>query len=134
MAKEIYLAGKVDLGEASIADFSAELEGRSHVVLEKWWEKGRLPKPYLDHPETSAPAARAMIDAAFHCEVLVLFPEDTILGAAAEFGAALGSLAVQPDKEILIVNPYAVRQSVFYAHPAVIAVEGLAQIRQRLWY
>lgn len=132
--KEIYLAGKVDAEEVTIAQVAAELEARGHEVLEQWWNIGRLPKPYMDHPETSGPAAEAMIHAAFRSNVFVLFPGATILGAATELGAALASIEYVPGKEILIVNPYDTRQSVFYAHPAVVAVRSLAAIRQRSWY
>lgn len=52
-----------------------------------------------------------------------------------EFGVALGQQqTTQPDKEIIVVNPFDVRQSVFYAHPGVVAVASLADIRQRPWY
>jgi len=132
--KTIYLAGRLDAGETDIAAFSDELEGRGHTVLEKWFLEGRLPKPYLDHPVTSARAAQAMIHAAFESEVMILFPTDDILGAAVEFGAALGSREVHADKRIMVVNPYDVRQSVFYVHPAALAVESLADIRQLDWY
>lgn len=134
MPKTIYLAGRVGTGEGTISDFCDELEVRGHEVIEKWFLNSRLPKPYLSHPETSAPAAAAMSRAAYRCDVFVLFPTDDILGAAVEFGSALGSTYNNPDKRITIVNPFEVRQSVFYAHPAVIAVHGLAQLRQLDWY
>jgi hypothetical protein len=135
VASRVYLAGKIDMGEISIGDFAGELEERGHTVLEKWWEQGRLPKPYMDHPETSAPAAEAMIEAAFESDIMILFPEDNILGAAVEYGAAIASsFEERPRKEIIVVNPYEVRQSVFYAHPSVVAVRGLAEVRQRPWF
>ena len=134
MSKEIYLAGKIDSGELSIDDFSSELESRGHRVIEKWWEKELLPKPYLQYPDTSMPAAEAMIDAAYESDVFILFPEDTILGAAVELGAAIASTRDNTDKQIFIVNPSEVRQSVFYAHPSVLAVEGLKRIRELDWY
>ena len=127
------MAGKLDTGETSINEFATELEGRGHTVLEKWWQT-TLQKPYLDHPQTSQVAAERMIRAARDCEVCILFPEDNILGAAVEFGAALASTAYIRDKQIIVVNPFEVRQSVFYAHPAVIAVESLQAIRQQPWY
>ncbi len=134
MGKEIYIAGKIDSEEVSITELSNELEDRGHRLPLKWWEEGRLPKPYLDYPESSAPAAEDMIRGAYDSEVFILIPEDRILGAAVELGAALGSLAVRPEKEIIIVKPAEVRQSVFYAHPAVIAINGLSEIRHRSWY
>lgn len=134
MAKEVYLAGKLNSGELSIGEFSDELEQRGHTVLEKWWEPGKLPTPYMDHLDTSAPAAQAMIDAAYESDVLILFPGDTILGAAVEFGAAIASTKNDSDKKIIVVNPFEVRQSVFYAHPAVIAVRGIAQVREMDWF
>lgn len=134
MPHNIYLAGKLNAGEMSIAAFADELEGRGHTVLEKWWQLDKLPIPYLDHPSSSAPAARAMIDAAYDSDVTVLFPGDTILGAAVELGAAIASNRVKPEKRIIVVNPYEVRQSVFYAHPAVIAVRSIAVVRGMDWY
>ena len=131
---DIYLAGKIDSGEVSIDEFAAELEDRGHRIGEKWWQQGRLPKPYMEFPTTSAPAATAMIDAAYRSNVFVLFPEDTILGAAVELGAAIASTRQDPDKQVIIVNPFDVRQSVFYAHPAVIAVEGIARVRAMDWF
>lgn len=132
--KEIYLAGRLDTGEGTIGEFAAELEDRGHIVLEKWWEQGRLPKPYLDHADSSAPAAESMIDAAYRSDVFILFPTDDILGAAVEFGAAIASAAYDDEKKVIAVNPFEVRQSVFYAHPAVIAVHSLAQVRQMKFY
>lgn len=134
MSKEVYLAGKVDTSELSIADFSSELESRGHQVIEKWWEKELLPKPYLQYTETSITAAEAMIDAAYGSDVFILFPEDNILGAAVELGAAIASSRDNTDKQIIIVNPNRVRQSVFYAHPSVVAVDGLKRIRELDWF
>ena len=134
MAKDIYLAGPLDAGELSIAEFADELEQRGHTLLEKWWQLGRLPTPYMDNPDTSSPAAEAMIDAAYNSDVTILFPNDRILGAAVEFGAALASSKANPEKQIVVVNPFEVRQSVFYTHPAVIAVQGIAQVRQMEWF
>lgn len=130
----IYLAGRLDTGEGHIAQFSDELEARGHFVTEKWFLEGRLPKPYLDHPVTSSPAAAAMIKAAKESDIFILFPTDDILGAAVEFGAALGSTEDNPNKIVTIVNPFEVRQSVFYAHPAVIALRGIKEIRLLRWF
>ncbi len=134
MAKDIYLAGKLNSGELSIGAFADELEGRGHVVLEKWWQQGKLPVPYMDHPITSSQAAEAMIDAAYNSDVAILFPDDRILGAAVEYGAAIASSKVKADKQIIIVNPYEVRQSVFYVHPSVTAVRGISQVRKMVWF
>lgn len=130
----IYLAGRLDTGEGALSDFSDELESRDHQVIEKWFLDGRLPKPYLDHPDTSARAARAMINAAYVSDVFILFPTDDILGAAVEFGAATASAIANERKQVIVVNPWEVRQSVFYAHPSVIAVRGLEQVRRMEWY
>lgn len=134
MGKDIYLAGKVNSGEFSIIDFSNELEQRGHRVIEKWWEKETLPKPYLDYPETSIPASEAMVNAAYESDVYILFPENNILGAAVELGVAIASVKNNPEKQVLIINPEEVRQSVFYIHPVVVAVNGIKQIRKMEWY
>lgn len=133
-SKEVYVAGKIDASETSIEDFAHELEIRGHIVLEKWWKMGRLPKPYMDYPETSSPAAAAMVDAAYNSDVFILFPDAKILGAAVELGAAIASTKVNLDKQIVIVDPFETRQSVFYVHPVVVAVRGLEQVRQMGWY
>lgn len=132
--KTFYLAGKLDTGEGLIGDFSAELEGRGHTVIEKWFLESQLPKPYLSHPRSSSLAAASMIKAAADCDAFILFPTDDILGAAVELGVALGSTLTNPDKIVAIVSPFEIRQSVFYAHPAVTAVRGLAELRQSDWY
>lgn len=134
IARTVYLAGRLDTGEGDIAAWSDELEAQGHRVLEQWWEQGRLPKPYLDHGDTSRHAADTMIHAAASSDVMMLFPTDDILGAAVELGAALGSAETNPQKAIIIVNPWEVRQSVFYAHPVVTAVRGLAEVRAMNWY
>lgn len=129
-----YLAGRLDSGEASIAALAAELESRGHTVLEKWWELGRLPQPYLSNPATSAPAAAAMIAAAVESDVYVLFPAANILGAAVEFGAALAAARVNPAKQIYVVDPASTRQSVFFAHPLVQTVTSVAELRAQAWW
>jgi len=75
-----------------------------------------------------------MVNAAYDSDVFILFPEDNILGAAVELGAAIASKKVNLEKQIIIVNPIEVRQSVFYLHPSVIAVSGIKQIRKMRWY
>lgn len=64
---------------------------------------------------------------------VILFPSPTILGAAIEFGIAIGSQLTHPAREIIVVEPIA-RQSVFYAHPHVLVVEGISGVRNRPWY
>lgn len=132
--RTVYLAGKLNAGEDSIAMFAEELEAHGHTVLEKWWTKDELPTPYLANLASSSEAASAMIDAAYESDVFVLFPGATILGAAVELGAALASARHNPDKLVIINDPEATRQSVFYAHPAVIATRGLAAIREMGWF
>ena len=134
MSKDIYIAGKINSGEASIDELATELEGRQHKVIEKWWQKGQLPKLYLDYPDTSAPASIAMINAAYNCDVFILFAEDRVLGAAVELGVAIASTKTNSNKQVIIVNPFDVRQSVFYAHPTVVAIENFQNIRSMEWY
>lgn len=126
--RTIYLAGKLNAGEDSIAAFATGLESHSHTVLEKWWTKQELPTPYLANIETSSVAASAMLTAAYESDIFVLFPGDTILGAA------LVSTRDNPDKLVIIHTPESTRQSIFYAHPAVIAVGGLKDIREMSWF
>ncbi len=132
--KEIYLAGKIETDESRIDNFSKELEQRGHIVLEKWWEYPKLPTPYLDNVATSTKAANAMVKAAFESDVMILFPSYNILGAAVELGAAEASSLENPYKQVIIVNPFDTRQSVFYTHKSVNAVQGIEQIREMDWF
>jgi hypothetical protein len=132
--KTVYLAGKIDSGESDLASFSAELEDRGHIVLEKWWEKDAMNTPYLDYPAESAKGAQAMIDAAIQSDVFILFPSNTILGAAVELGAAIASTKNDSEKLVLINYSDELRQSVFYTHPSALAVNSLDQIRTMDWY
>lgn len=137
----IYLAGKLNDGESSISDFGEELEGRGHEITFKWWDPNlvKLPTPYHTNKKTSAPAAVSMVEAVESADTaVILFPTPTILGAAVEFGIALSSINRSPEREILVVgyspNAEEFRQSVFYAHPAVIVLKSLEQVRARGWY
>jgi hypothetical protein len=131
---EIYLAGKIDSAELAIPAFSDELEGRGHEIPIKWWEEGRLPRPYLDHPQINRPVADQMIRGAANADIFILFPEEKIMGAMAELGAAILSLNTDPGKEVIIVNPFDMRQSVFYTATGVLAVRSLGVVRSRPWY
>jgi len=132
---KLYLAGKLNNAETSLGGFAAELEDRGHAITLKWWELPKLPTPYLANPVTSAPAAEDMVNAVLDADVCVLFPEDNILGAMGEFAIALGDkVTTRPDKEVIVVSPFEKRQSVFYAHPGVLAVASLTEVRQRPWY
>lgn len=137
----IYLAGKLRDGESDIASFGEELEDRGHEITFKWWDPNlaQLPIPYHTNRATSAPAAVSMTEAVETADTaVILFPSPKILGAAVEFGIALGSIEENPDREILVVgyspNAQEFRQSVFYAHPAVIVLRSLAHVRERPWY
>ncbi len=132
--KTIYLAGKVNQGEITIASFADELEVRGHRVPLKWWQGEALPKPYLSHMETSRIAAVAMIDAALKSDVTILFPSPDMLGAAVELGAAIASTELKRDKQIIVLAPQLGRQSVFYAHPSITPAENLDDIRGMSWY
>ncbi len=132
--REIYLAGKISSDENLTRTFSDELELRGHMVLQKWWESDRLLTPYLDNMDTTGPAARAMIDAAYESDVTILFPSERIIGAAVEFGAAIASTKTNPDKLVIAVNPFDTRQSVFYGHESVITVSGIDQVRKMDWF
>jgi len=135
MEKNIYLAGKQNAAELSIADFAVELESQGHHVTEKWWEKGTLSKPYLENLDASRPAAAAMVAAARDSDVFILFAEDNLFGALVEFGAALSSVDEHPEKMVYLLTPdEAFRQSIFYAHPDVIAVQSLERIRKANWF
>ena len=129
---KVYLAGKVGLEVADLIDFANELESAGHNILLKWWEQS-LNKPYLDY-EISKTAAFSMYRAAYDSDVTILIPASDILGAAVEFGVSLASKESNQNKIIIVVNPYATRQSVFYAHPYVIVVKDLSEIRNMEWF
>lgn len=67
-------------------------------------------------------------------DVMILSPSETILGADVEFGAAIASIKTNPDKLVIVVNPFDTRQSVFYAHDAVTSVRSIDEIRAMDWY
>ena len=131
---KVYIAGKIDSSESAIASFAKALEDRGHSITLKWWELDPIARPYLEHPETSSAAARKMVEAVLKCDVFILFANDAILGAAVEFGVALGECGKRPDREILVICPPDKRQSVFYAHPSVTVIADHAAIRERSWY
>jgi hypothetical protein len=126
--RKIYIAGKLTEGEEAISNFASSLEAAGHEVIEKWWEKGILPTPYLDNYDSSSSAAQTMISAAYECDVYVLFPSDRILGAAVELGAAIASTLGRSGKQIFILEPSSFRQSIFYAHPTVVPVNSVEEI------
>ena len=135
MEKTVYLAGKLNAGESAIAAFAGELENRGHTILEKWFEKGQLPTPYLDNLHSSAPVAAAMIEAAYTADVFILFAENNIFGAAVELGAALGGTANNPGKKLYLLKPTVdFRQSVFYSDSHITVVESLEEIRKADWF
>lgn len=132
---KIYIAGKLNKGETSIADLAGNLESRGHEITCKWWELQKLPIPYMEHQETSRPAADKMVEAVRSATTaVILFPDKKILGAMAEFGIALGDQPQNPQREILVVNPFDTRQSVFYAASSVIALRSLEALYDRAWY
>lgn len=128
----VYLAGRVSWGSHVIGDFGKELEARGHIITCKWWELGRLPQPYLKHPEASKQAAEMMIEAVTESDIFILFAEDDLLGASTEFGFALAD-TTKPRK-ILVLLPEDTRQSVFYAYPQVSVVSSIDEIRSEAWY
>lgn len=137
-SKTFYIAAKVsdnDLNE--VVDLSDELESNGHKNLYKWWERqSEIQKPYLEHRESNIVVAQAMGEAASRADVVLLFAHDNLLGASTELGIAIESAkgrALDP-KEIYVIYEEGVRQSIFYCHPSVIAVEGISAIRNQPWY
>ena len=88
----------------------------------------------MQHPETSTPAASAMVDAAYNSDIFILLANDDILGAAVELGAAIASTKVKAGKQVVIVDPFTHRQSIFYAHEAVRAVRDIKSLHDEQWY
>ncbi len=129
---DIYLAGRVAWGDEVLPKFAQELEERGHSITRKWWELGRLPKPYLENYESSKEAATLMAKAVADSSITILFAEDNILGAATEFGIAIGDTSKA--REVIVVTPEDVRESVFYAHPAVRIARSLDDVRNFDWY
>lgn len=129
---KIYLAGRVSWGEDVISDFAEELESRGHQITCKWWELGKLPKPYLDNYAISQEAASLMVRSVVESDVTILFAEDNVLGAATEFGVAIGDKS--KPRDVYVVLPEGVRQSVFYSLQNVITVNNIDAIRSNDWY
>lgn len=130
----VYLAGKLASDERVISNFASELEAKGHVVLAQWWSYSPLPTPYLEFLESSSVAAHMLFDAAYNSDITILFPSENILGAAVEFGAAIASCKVRPNKLIVVVDPFHTRQSVFYAHESVTRVKDLDEVKKMDWF
>lgn len=130
----VYIAGKLASDEPIISNFASELEAKGHVVLAQWWAYSTLPTPYLEFIESSSVTARKLLDAAYSSDVTILFPSEDILGAAVEFGAAIASCKSNPNKLIVVVDPFHTRQSVFYAHESVTRVKNLDEVRKMDWF
>lgn len=130
--KHIYIAGKVDCNNEDIRNFAAELEERGHSLTYKWWEKD-IKKPYLDKENTnnSMNASIEMENGVRMSDVFILAPTPNILGAAVEFGIAIGD---NKDRELLVILDDNSRQSVFYANPKVICLNSLKEIRRCRWF
>lgn len=128
----IYIAGRVSWGEGDIAKLANELETRGHLITFKWWELPKPNKPFLSYKKESQVIAEKMITAVKKSDVLILFTEDNILGAATEFGIALGDAAKK--HEIILIHPPETRQSVFYTHSSVVVLEDVDAIKKRPWY
>lgn len=128
---KIYIAGRVSWGEGDIAKLADHLESRGHKITLKWWDK-KVKKPFLNNIDHSQVLSDEMVNAVKKSDVLILFAEDTILGAATEFGVAIGDDSKK--REIILIHPPKTRQSVFYTHPSVIVLQNVDAIKKRLWY
>ncbi|MBI3494863.1 hypothetical protein HY004_02680 [Candidatus Saccharibacteria bacterium] len=127
----IYIAGRVSWGEGDVANLADQLEARGHIITLKWWNK-KVKKPFLNNVDHSQVLSDEMVNAVKKSDVLILFAEDTILGAATEFGIAIGDDTKK--REIILIHPPETRQSVFYTHPSVIVLENVDAIKKRPWY
>lgn len=130
--KHIYIAGKSEGDNEDIRNFAAELEERGHKFTYKWWEKD-IKKPYLDEEniDNSMAASLEMENGVRMSDVFILVPTPNILGAAVEFGVAIGD---DKDRELLVVVGENTRQSVFYTNPRVICLNSLKEICHRNWF
>lgn len=127
----VYIAGRVSWGEGEISKLADTLEVRNHRITLKWWQE-KVKKPFLKNIEHSQNIAQKMEKAIKKSDVLILFAEDSILGAATEFGIALGD--VSKKREIIVIHPPETRQSVFYTHPSVLVLQNVDDIKERPWY
>ncbi|MEK7621019.1 MAG: hypothetical protein AAB395_01570 [Patescibacteria group bacterium] len=127
----IYIAGRVSQGEGDIAKLADQLEARGHEITLKWWDK-KVKKPFLNNVDHSQVLSDEMVNAVKKSDVLILFAEDTILGAATEFGIAIGDDSKK--REIILIHPPETRQSVFYTHSSVVVLENVDAIKKRPWY
>jgi hypothetical protein len=131
--KQIYIAGKVEDDNKDIVKIAADLEERGHKITYKWWQQD-IKKPYLSEKniDKSSASSSEMEEAIRKSDVFILVPTPDILGAAIEFGIAIGD--DRQDREILIAAGENARQSIFYANPRVVCLDGLAKIRNCKWY
>ena len=128
----IYIAGRVAEGKGTIAKLADRLETRSHSITYKWWELPQPKKPFLSHRQLSEKLAKEMVEAVKNADIFILFTEDSILGAATEFGIAIADTS--RDRKIYIIHPPANRQSIFYTYPSVEVLENIEDIKKLEWY
>ena len=130
--KQIYIAGKVEDENKDIRNLTTDLEERGHLITYKWWEED-IKKPYLDkeNANNSMAASIKMENAIRKSDVFILMPTPKILGAAVEFGIAIGD---NNDRDLLVILDDNSRQSVFYANPKVICLNSLKEIRRCSWF
>jgi hypothetical protein len=130
--KRIYIAGKVEDENKDIRNLATDLEEHGHSITYKWWEED-IKKPYLDkeNVNNSIAASLEMEKGVRMSDVFILVPTPNILGAAVEFGVAIGD---DKDRELLVIVDENTRQSIFYANPKVICLNSLKEIRRCRWF
>lgn len=128
---DIYIAGKIGDDMRAPEEFAANLKAHGHRVVEKWWQKGRLPRP-LPGSRRDLPAGLSELPEGGHnCDIFILFPTDKIKGAIGEFCVALASKWKRPAKPVIVVDSFAWPddQFVFYADDGATCGHDLAEVR-----
>jgi|JRYG01.1.fsa_nt_gb hypothetical protein len=129
--RHIYLAGKVENDLSSVSTFADELENRGHTITYKWWEHD-CPKPFLapENYALSQAASLSMEAGVKKSDTFILLAHSAILGAAIEFGIAMG---YNGRRDVYVVLDDE-RSSIFYAHPAVQMMDTIDELRKTDWY
>lgn len=128
----VYIAGKCGAKQPDelIDQLAACFEDLGFHLLD--WRSLPVEKPYLEHKQDNANAAKHMIDWAMSCDAFVLLGHDQNYMAHIELGAALASIESKPIKYIFVLLEAGVRESLAYCHPSVILVRSVAELGKKL--
>lgn len=128
---KVYVAASIKDRDraAQVAD---AIEDAGHLITFKWWgSEGEIRdadegKTWRDDPEQATALALREQKGVWDSDALVLCGGDKILGAAIEFGMAVG------DEKPAIILPGCSRDSIFWHLPGVVLVDTIEEVISEL--